>query len=968
MTALAVSVLLAPVVHAQTAKPPVRAELNADLVAAIGDLPIPGLEKIAGQLVRGLQKVTPNGWSSPKMGPFQLHAFLEGSAQAVLLSYDGDLEWPLDLIDETLAEVMGGVKVKDPMVVMSLINGTLTTNQLPASLQKIIKDSYFGVAGLNVRSGMQMIARGGVSGPLATAIAAMGVQSKDFIITVGRKKGLAGVPSEITGSSGRESTGTSAGDEARTIARMARVAKNRSANKAAKAAAKAKGETLPKAPPDYFVEFQTAPGTRIAGPLGMSPITLTDATIFASSFGTMGYKGNATFSSVPNKKFLMFFEAPYDAKGALKIADFKFGLAAPSLDLAEFTLIATSFTSPQAPKGGFLPNLDKYKAPFTALLKPLSAIRVNNPNPVPEYRFGDPKFPFPSIEAFNVALLGPLAKETLGGRVVPGPMLKLVGNTTVLGKQVGSMNVNFSEHGLKGEVAGDFGGLDLSKVGLGSPGFNARAAIDITDSRQDISLNGKVALPGTPRDVLLGFGPTSISLRSPASCALPMEFTGSLPFGASAPTFAQLSGAITGANVDPAKLPQCVGEALKAAYKWIENNGAKLGGYTVVAAKEAGKALEAGGKAVGAAVVQGGQAVADGAQAGARVAAETATNWAQGRWKSHPDRPAYNCTDFNPATNPKFAEAYPPGRLWGSREDYDKRAMNFTRYVWSPAEKKFRPLASEGVLGATACGGLVGEEGVGYGRTNTADKEIWTKAVFCERGQFPQAMVGNPITDTRQCYAARGLQTPARPDLWGKFVHITGSGIDLWFVFTQNGAIRQVARNVNCGAGEQVNMTLHDIYQLPYGGVFSNSAECIASTPAWVKEASARAQAASVEANRVAKCQHISNSYGTWAGRSWGWANADNQNAWSAAGCQTAPTNLPQICRELFRLYGVTAEGWGNIGGEGSESSKLYWAAGCNAMICADAKAKYGVTPASWGSIGSRTAQANIWNQRKCAR
>jgi hypothetical protein len=868
----------------------------------------------------------------------------KGSGQVAFIVLEGSIK----ITDLGLArffqpgtlDKIAGTSLIDPIFSVSLLEGDLKTAGLPQDFKDVIARSYYNVPSINVKLGLQIYSKVTVGGVLGKVLEdGLKIPVKDFTM----RAGVTGdVPSTPRSKSDAQDK-LKADDQMRGMLAKYKEDQEKKDKEAAKKKAAAEGKPAPAESnlPEMFVELQMRPGSTVSGPLGLSPITLSDVTLFLNNKGTVGYKGNARVAGV-DKTLLAFYEGPISPSGALDFTDFNMGFASPTLTLADAAQIGMAMSMPGS---RLMPGMDKVNGAIRPLLAPLGAFVLRNPLPVPVYKVGDE---FPDIADFNVVAIGPLGSID----DQKGPLLKAAGNATVLGQPMANMNVYMSTSGLHGTTSGNLT-LDLTKVGLGKPGITMAAQTDVTDAKQAAGMSGSFA----GRSLNISMNASEISISSPATCLTPVEVGGSVKYAQTAPTFAQLASAINGVNVDPGKLPGCVGEALKAAYKWIGANGAKLGGYTVAAANEAGKALEQGGKAVGAAVGQG-----------AQIAAQTAADFASGKWTSHPNRPVYDCVDQNPDTNPKLAEAYPPGRMWGSREEYNQRGMNFSRYVFG-TDRKFHPILgadAKSTLGGTACGGLVGEDGVGYGRTNTADDEIWTKAVFCT--SIPAGMIGAPVNDTRQCYAARGLQKPARPDLWGKFVHITGSGIDLWFIFAQNGAVRQIAKNVPCGSGDQVGMTLHDVYQLPYGGVFSSTAECVASTPAGVAEANRVAQAAAAAAARVAMCQNISNSYGTWAGVSWGWANAGNQNAWSAAGCQTAPTNPGAICRELFRLYGVTPEGWGSIGAEGSESSKLYWAAGCNAMICADAKAKYGVTPASWGNIGTKTAQANIWNQRKCTR
>ena len=201
--------------------------------------------------------------------------------------------------------------------------------------------------------------------------------------------------------------------------------------------------------------------------------------------------------------------------------------------------------------------------------KPLSLFRVTNPNPVPEYRFGDPAYPFPTVEAFNIMLLGPLASETLGGRLVKGPYLKLIGNTTLLGKDVGAMNINFSEHGLFGAVNADFGSLNVGPIKTNA-GLTGRASISIDDKSQVAQLTGKLNVPVIERNVTFTFGRETISMSSPATCVVPVDISGRLPIAGNV-TFADVAGSFRGFGVDAAKLPNCAGEFLKQGLKFAED-------------------------------------------------------------------------------------------------------------------------------------------------------------------------------------------------------------------------------------------------------------------------------------------------------------------------------------------------------------------------------------------------------------
>ena len=232
---LVLSVLSIVPMHAVRAQAPA---LNVDLMAALREFPIDGLEKYAESMLSGLKQVTPNGWTSPKAGPFQLHAFLQGDAQAIVITVEGTIPPPYELVDESAAQLLGGLHITDPMFVLSLVSGSLATRELDSSMQQIIKRSYFNMDSVDLRSGFKIIARGGVNGALGQSIKMMGFPANDFIITLGRRKGLPSAPSELVG----KSSASAPGDEARTLLRRAQQLKQLRDKRRAKDS----GEALPK--------------------------------------------------------------------------------------------------------------------------------------------------------------------------------------------------------------------------------------------------------------------------------------------------------------------------------------------------------------------------------------------------------------------------------------------------------------------------------------------------------------------------------------------------------------------------------------------------------------------------------------------------------------------------------------------------------------------------------------------------
>ncbi len=843
------------------AQPPCASGLDATIASGLrgllASLPLEGSntpKSVADYLLspQNLKASSAQGCSAEmrvrnEADKIQLHAFIGKEDQALVLIYRGTIDSAAIFRSNTL-NALGKVQLTNPVFSLSLRDAHLETKELPAGFKKVVADSYFNVPFFELKGGYQVAANVRLGGVMKTFVEiAVGVKpaGASYAMRAAMVEDKPSAPESGAAERGRASLDA--------LKRYKEYAEEKEKEKKKEA----------KEPPELFVEITPKPGTVVTGPLGMSAMNLTDATFSITSKGTVGYKGNVTFPAI-KKKFVAFLETPLKPDGAFDILDARFGLATPQLNLAEFAYLGTMGFSPTG-RPPLFAKLAPLQASINAMNVPLSTVILRNPVPVPTYVLGDPKNGyFPPVSAFNIAVLGPLAempKAKDQKEADKGPLLRLVGEATVLGQKMSRMNVDFSESGLKGTANGSVS-LDLSKVVLGRPGISMTATVDVTGKAQTVGLGGSFA----GRTLNIGMNASSISVNSPAICATPVEVRGSLKYAQAAPTFGQVTSAINGVNVDPAKIPQCVGEALKAAYRWIGDNGAKLGGYTVAAAKEAGRALEQGGKAVGAAVAQGGVAVAQGAQ----VAAKATSDFVSGKWKHHPGRPVYDCANQDPATNPKLAEAYPPGRLWGSREDYKSRGMNFARYVFG-ADRKFHPILgrdAKRTLGGTACGGLVGEEGVGYGRLNTADDEIWTKAVFCQ--VIPKEMIGAPVNNPTECYAARGLSKP-RPDLASKVIGVKGR--PELHVVNASGSIRWIPnlKIYNACAlpppGQAIYLaSLHEIYQIPMAGGPVNSAdECLSAHPAGqqrLRELQAqRDAAAQAAAQKAAQAQQARQAY-----------------------------------------------------------------------------------------------------------
>lgn len=598
------------------------AAVNPDLLEALSLLPLDEFNGYAERLKRKLRQYSPNGFAA-KEGPFVLNVLLDGTSQAMVLAVEGTTRIPDSIMDETLSEQLAGSEFRDPLFVISLKNGVMPTRDMAPELQAVIKRSYFGLPGIDLRQGLQVVSRAGIKGLYGSLLAdVMGVPAEDFILSAGRLMRLQSIPSEAIGGESN-SDSTSSGDLARLFAKQMK-------NKADKKAAKKAGKAVPKEPPDYFVQLQMAPGTTVKGPLGMSQVMLRDATFFASSLGTFGYKGNVDFAALPKKPFLGFFEVPYNAAGAVKLTDIKFGLASPSLNLAELALVAQSFATPKAPGGNFLPKVELAQKALQTMEKPLSVFELVNPNPIPEYRFGDPSHPFPPASAFNIMLLGPFARETLGKLVVKGPYLKAVGNARVLGQTMGRSDISFSEHGLRGEASGGVA-VNLGSVGLGTPSVRMAASVHIDEHQQSLGLAGPLQVPDPTRQLSFALGRDGIQIVSNATCLTPIDVNASVAYGGFNPGNLPLN-AVT---PDFKKLASCGGDTLLQGGKWLGEQtfkgakeayaaGQQAGRFAAKGAVEVGKVATAAAEATEKATVQAAQAAGAAAQAAANAAGAAA--------------------------------------------------------------------------------------------------------------------------------------------------------------------------------------------------------------------------------------------------------------------------------------------------------------------------------------------------------
>lgn len=309
------------------------------------------------------------------------------------------------------------------------------------------------------------------------------------------------------------------------------------------------GDSLKKAgadapPPEAFVEFQFAPGAKLK--MIAPKMQLTDATFFINNTLIFGYKGNALFDGTTGGKVLLQFQTPLTPAGVMDFADFQFRMAMPDPRLAMYG-------------GGFIRNIESIR-------KPLSVLQVNNPTPPQACVFGDRTKPFPTgPEYFNVALAGPLADG--------GPMIRLAGDTFMMGQHMGSIDATGDVHGFQDKAVND---MVLKPGPLGKVTVQKMVADTvINQNTQLIRLRGNFA--GQVVEAVLDGA--KLSLNVPANCVNPFEIKTQVGFDANT-NIASVFDGQGGVNVDPAAIGGCIGKELQMALNKIAGEYKYLSGYS----------------------------------------------------------------------------------------------------------------------------------------------------------------------------------------------------------------------------------------------------------------------------------------------------------------------------------------------------------------------------------------------------
>ncbi len=577
--------LAAPAAHAD-------APINPNIKEALYHLPIPGIQKALDDLFKALKQGQSGGYAAkttvdvPGVGkfPLQLYFFGKNEKQALLLVVDRTIATP-KVFNNRAWKQLAGASMSDPIFSLSTVDFALTVKDMPADFQKVVADSYYNVQALQFTSGFQVAARLKLAGQMKSILEkGLNFPATDFTMRAGV---VVPVPTDAAGS-------------AALAAELAADMKNI--------------DKVLKDQPDFFVELQPKPGTKVDGPMGMAGMTLTDPTVSLNSKLTLGFKGNVITGGTT---YITFFETPLTPEGAMDLADFQFGFATQTMTFSQMSALAMALQTPQVKGGSFIKGIDKYRDQLKQFQNALQVFEITNPNKIGAYKFGDPNHPFPPKAAFNLVVMGPLASMTdSNGKTIQGPYMNAVGDARVLQQKMGSGRLTISESGLHSLMSA---GLNLKIGPLGKTGITMRASADIDSKAQQLLVHGNAF--GRTLDASLD--PYKLSIDSPATCATPFSLSEKLDIK---PTLdlAGLMDALPGVNVDPSKLPNCIGEDLKKAYTWVSSTGSSLGGFTANQAnaelKKIADAEAAAAKAAADAEAAAAKAAQDAAAAAAKAA------------------------------------------------------------------------------------------------------------------------------------------------------------------------------------------------------------------------------------------------------------------------------------------------------------------------------------------------------------
>lgn len=538
--------LLSPMIFGATSFSP---PLNPHLKQAASNIPIPGFKAAVEVLYASLEKDPRNGGyfgmttlSAPGYGsiPLQMYFFGDAFKQALIIVANKELRLPKVFNNKAWGH-LDGATISDAIFSFSTADYALDVRTMPESFQRVVSSSYFSVTSLNFTSGFQVSGKIRLGSTMKQVIEkTMNIPLADFTLRAGV---VVPAPTDATGS---------AALAAQLAADMENV------------------EKTIKDVPDFFIEFQPKPGTVIPAPLGMGQLRLSDATISLSSQTVLGLRGNLMMTN--DKKIITLFQTPLTPAGLIDLKDFQFGFAAQTLSLEDQVQLLIAMNTPMMPGGNPVKGLSKYSNQLLLATKPLSVFQMRNPSPIGEYRFGDITKPFPNKSFFNFLIMGPTASTTdSNGQSMTGPYFQALGDPYVLGQKLGSSRLTIGDSGLNGTFDSD---VSLKFGPLGRTVFRMRNTVDVTASKFVFQLTGNAL----GRSLMVTIDNTKAKIYSPATCSTPFDLNASFDLNATL-SLQSMFDQTPGVNVDPAMISGCVGEQLKAAYRWVASTGSMLGGY-----------------------------------------------------------------------------------------------------------------------------------------------------------------------------------------------------------------------------------------------------------------------------------------------------------------------------------------------------------------------------------------------------
>lgn len=527
---------------------PVRAQTSIDVTATLMDavksLPIPGIKDAVNAAVRQASGPANGTGYDLSINGAKAVLYVLGTAPkvSVVLMVNGNTAIP-GVFNNTAWNRLGGATLVDPIFSFSTMDYELPTSNLPAALKASMASSYFNAPSLQFRAGFQVAARFQAGGVFKTVLEnGLGLPVSNFVMRAGV---ALPVPTDPQGQAGLALTLLS------DIKNVANSVKDL---------------------PEFYVELQTSPGTQFSAPMGLSAFSLSDATFYFNNQGVVGYTGNLIMNII-DKKFAVFFQTPVSPTGAMDFLDFKFGMAAKDFTLADYARLVISLNTAKVAGGGFLKDTSAFQNYLTQLLQPLSVVKVYNPKMLADYKYGDPNRPFPTSEAFNLLILGPLATtEDASGKTVMGPMFKAMGQARIMGQEVGNQYMYAGPNGLRVNSVAQ---MSLKLGPLGKQAVSLNGTVDISKDRQVIKFNGNVL--GRVLDMSLT--PTQLMISSPATCATPFSISSNVEIKSDM-NIASIMDGLPGVNVNPEQITGCVGAELKQALQWIGTTGKSLGGYS----------------------------------------------------------------------------------------------------------------------------------------------------------------------------------------------------------------------------------------------------------------------------------------------------------------------------------------------------------------------------------------------------